>query len=63
MFHVKHMRGGDDNVKIILYILLLFLNMVVIICQQARIIELLEELQQAREDAIKEINKLRNGEK
>lgn len=62
MFHVKHMKGGDDNVKIILYILLLFLNMVVIICQQARISELLEELQQARKDAIKEINKLRNGE-
>ena len=59
----KHMKGGDDNVKIILYILLLFLNMVVIICQQARISELLEELQQARSDAIKEINKLRNGEK
>lgn len=57
------MKGGDDNVKIILYILLLFLNMVVIICQQARISELLEELQQARSDAIKEINKLRNGEK
>ena len=49
--------------KIILYILLLFLNMVVIICQQARISELLEELQQARSDAIKEINKLRNGER
>lgn len=62
MFHVKHMKGGDDNVKIILYILLLFLNMVVILCQQARISELLEELQQARSDAIKEINKLRNGE-
>ena len=62
MFHVKHMKGGDDNVKIILYVLLLFLNMVVILCQQARISELLEELQQAREDAIKELNKLRNGE-
>ena len=56
------MKGGDENVKIILYILLLFLNMVVIICQQARISELLEELQQARSDAIKELNKLRNGE-
>lgn len=55
MFYMKYMKGGDDNVKIILYILLLFLNMVVIICQQARISELLEELQQAREDAIKKI--------
>lgn len=62
MFHVKHKKGGDDNVKIILYILLLFLNMIVILCQQARISELLEELQQARSEAIKEINKLRNGE-
>lgn len=63
MFHVEHKKGGDDNVKIILYILLLFLNMILIICQQAKINELEDELQQAREDAIKEINKLRNGEK
>lgn len=49
--------------KIIFYIILLAFNMIVIICQQARISELLEELQQAREDAIKEINKLRKKEK
>lgn len=54
-------KGGDENVKIIL-ILLLFANLVVIICQQAKISDLLEELQQARKDAINEINKLRNGE-
>lgn len=62
MFHVKHTKGGDDDVKIILYILLLIVNMILIICQQAKINELEDELQQAREDAIKEINKLRNGE-
>jgi len=32
---------------------------VVIVCQQAKIGELLEELQQARKDAIDEINKYR----
>ena len=47
----------------IFIILLLMLNIVIIVCQQAKINELLEDLQQAREDAIKEINKLRNGEK
>ena len=46
----------------IIFILLLIFNMVIIICQQAKISTLMEELQQAREDAIKEINKLRNGE-
>ena len=56
------LKGGEDDVKIIFIILLLF-NIVIIICQQAKINELYEELQQAREDAIKEINKLRNGEK
>ena len=34
-------------------------NLVIIICQQARISELMEEVQQARIDAIKEINNLR----
>lgn len=43
----------------ILYVVLLALNMIVIICQQARISELYEEIQQARTDAIKEINNLR----
>ena len=43
----------------ILYVLLLMGNLVIIICQQARISELYEEVQQARTDAIKEINNLR----
>ena len=59
MFHVKHMKGGDLDVKIILYILLLAFNMIVIICQQAKISELEEELLESRIEAIKEINKLR----
>ena len=58
MFHVKHKKGGDDNVRIVL-ILLLMINLVLIICQQARISELEEELLQARIDAIKEINNIR----
>ena len=57
MFHVKHKKGGDGDVKIILYILLLAFNMIVIICQQARISELEEELMNSRIEAIKEINK------
>lgn len=59
MFHVKHKKGGDGDVKIILYIILLAFNMIVIICQQARISELEEELMNSRIEAIKEINKLR----
>ena len=55
------MKGGDENVKI-LFVLLLLLNMLVIIRQQIRIEELDDELQQARIDAINEINKLRNEE-
>jgi len=43
----------------ILYVLLLMANLVIIICQQARICELYEEIQQARTDDIKEINNLR----
>lgn len=38
---------------------LLSLNLVVIVCQQAKISDLLEEMQQARKDAIDEINKYR----
>ena len=53
------MKGGDLDVKIILYILLLAFNMIVIICQQAKISELEEELLESRIEAIKEINKLR----
>jgi hypothetical protein len=56
---VKHKKGGDGDVKIILYIILLAFNMIVIICQQARISELEEELMNSRIEAIKEINKLR----
>lgn len=52
------MKGGDGDVKIILYIILLAFNMIVIICQQARISEL-EELLESRTETIKEINKLR----
>ncbi len=59
MFHVKHKKGGDGDVKIILYIILLAFNMIVIICQQARISELEEELMNSRIESIKEINKLR----
>ena len=59
MFHVKHKKGGDGDVKIILYIILLAFNMIVIICQQAKISELEEELMDSRIEAIKEINKLR----
>lgn len=59
MFHVKHKKGGDGDVKIILYIILLAFNMIVIICQQAKISELEEELMNSRIEAIKEINKLR----
>ena len=59
MFYVKHKKGGDGDVKIILYIILLAFNMIVIICQQARISELEEELMNSRIEAIKEINKLR----
>lgn len=59
MFHVKLKKGGDGDVKIILYIILLAFNMIVIICQQARISELEEELINSRIEAIKEINKLR----
>ena len=55
------LKGGDENVKIFIIVLLL-LNIVVIIMQQAEILDLMDELQQARLDAIKEINKLRNGE-
>lgn len=58
MFHVKHKKGGDGDVKIILYIILLAFNMIVILCQQMRISEL-EELTNSRIEAIKEINKLR----
>lgn len=53
------MKGGDGDVKIILYIILLAFNMIVIICQQMRISELEEELMNSRIEAIKEINKLR----
>ena len=59
MSHVKHKKGGDGDVKIILYIILLAFNMIVIICQQAKISELEEELLESRTQAIKEINKLR----
>lgn len=59
MFHVKHKKGGDGDVKIILYIILLAFNMIVIICQQMRISELEEELLECKIEAIKEINKLR----
>lgn len=59
MFNVKHKKGGDGDVKIILYIILLAFNMIVIICQQAKISELEEELMNSRTQAIKEINKLR----
>lgn len=52
-------KGGDGDVKIILYIILLAFNMIVIICQQAKISELEEELMNSRIEAIKEINKLR----
>lgn len=57
MFHVKHKKGGDGDVKIILYNILLAFNMIVIICQQMRISELEEELMNSRIEAIKEINK------
>lgn len=43
----------------IVLILWLMINLVIIICQQARISELEEALLQARMDAIKEINNLR----
>ena len=43
----------------IIVVLVLSLNIVVIVCQQAKISELMDELQQARYDAIKEINKYR----
>ena len=46
----------------IVIICLLLLNMAVIIIQSAKIDVLEEKLHQARKDAIKEINKLRNGE-
>ena len=46
MFHVKHKKGGDDNVRIVL-ILLLMINLVLIICQQARISELEDSIEKS----------------
>lgn len=43
-------------------IILLLMNLLVIIMQQIKINELYDDLQHAREDAINELNKLRNGE-
>ena len=59
MFHVKHLKGGEENVKIILYVGLLGFNLIIILCQQAKISSLLEELQQLRIETIKEINEYR----
>ena len=56
------MKGGDENVKVALILLLLF-NLIIIIMQQYEILDLQDKLHQARKDAINEINKLRNGEK
>lgn len=53
------MKGGEENVKIILYVGLLVFNLIIILCQQAKISSLLEELQQLRIETIKEINKYR----
>ena len=55
------MKGGEENVKIILYVGLLVFNLIIILCQQAKISSLLEELQQLRIETIKEINKYRKN--
>ena len=62
MFYVKHKKGGDDDVKIICFIILLILNLVLIICQQLRIFQLENKIHEEKLKAIKEINKIRNGE-
>ena len=54
------MKGSDGNVKIILIVILL-LNMIVILFQQYVIKTFENKLHQAYNDAIKEINKNRNG--
>lgn len=58
MFHVKHMKGGDENVKII-YTIILLINIGYIIYLDIKVHNLQDKLHQARIDAIKEINKLR----
>lgn len=50
------MKGGDENVKIILIVILL-LNMIVILLQYIEIKTLENKLQQAYNDTIKELNK------
>ena len=57
-----NIKGGDENVKLFIILLLLF-NIVMLIIQQYQILDLKERLHQAKLDAIKEINILRNGEK
>lgn len=59
MFHVKHKKGSDENVKNIFVIILLMFNLVVIICQWAKINELYEEIYNLTNESIKEINNLR----
>lgn len=56
MFHVEHMKGGDENVKIIICIVLL-INIIYILYLDIKVHELEEKLRQERLDSIKEINK------
>ena len=52
------MKGGEQNVKIIISIVL-FINMIYIIYLDIKVHELEEKLHQERLDSIKELNKLR----
>lgn len=56
MFHMKHMKGGEYNVKIIVSIVLL-INAIYIICLDNKVHNLEEKLHQERKDSMK--NKLR----
>ena len=58
MFHVEHTKGGDENVKIIICIVLL-INMIYILYLDIKVHELQEKLHREKKDSIKELNKLR----